>query len=178
MRECQQKVTMYQEEADKIEAEARPFDEKLKMIAKKKAELEKRRDAVQKEKQRISTFTSRKGRLLEQLKAERKVPPPEKERQNIRKKMAKIAKQRMELAEEHVQLARAVIEEQVESTRLGLEYLQIAANKAALDELCEKKAAKFTKALDDWVDTEYRQVKDESKKALHYVHAVMDEAEP
>ncbi|KAK7029359.1 Structural maintenance of chromosomes protein 5 [Paramarasmius palmivorus] len=180
IREHKQKVAVCAEEVDKLMAEAKPHEDELKDLQNKKTDLERRKEAVQKEKQRINTFQSRKERFVTQLKAEKKVPPPEKERQNIRKKMAKIAKDRMVLADEHVKLVRAVIDEQVESTRLGLEYLQIAANKIAFEELCEKKAEKFTKALEEWgkVDAEYRHVKDQSKEALYHVHSVMDEAPP
>jgi structural maintenance of chromosomes protein 5 len=44
-------------------------------------------------------------------------------------------------------LARAIISEQTENTRTGLEYVQVGANKAALKDLCERKDEKYQSAL-------------------------------
>lgn len=44
-------------------------------------------------------------------------------------------------------LVRGVINDQVEATRVGLEYLQVGANKAALEVLCEKKDEKYNAAF-------------------------------
>lgn len=47
----------------------------------------------------------------------------------------------------------------METTRVGLEYLQVNANKIALQELCNKKDEKFNKALEEF----------EKSMSLHHV---------
>jgi len=42
---------------------------------------------------------------------------------------------------------RSLIREQAENTRVALEFVQVAANKAALDALCKEKDEEFQKAL-------------------------------
>ena len=49
-------------------------------------------------------------------------------------------------------LVRAAIRDQIEATRVGIEYLQVGANKTALEELCQQKDAKYTKAVAEWQD--------------------------
>ncbi len=47
-------------------------------------------------------------------------------------------------------LVHAIIHEQQECTRIGLRYLQLSANKIALQELCERKDAKHQNALKEY----------------------------
>lgn len=42
---------------------------------------------------------------------------------------------------------RSLIRDQAESTRVALEFVQVGANKAALDALCKEKDEEFQKAL-------------------------------
>jgi hypothetical protein len=44
-------------------------------------------------------------------------------------------------------LIRAAIADQVEATRSGLEFLQVSANKNALEALCQEKDEKYQRAL-------------------------------
>lgn len=53
-------------------------------------------------------------------------------------------------------LARSVITEQTETTRIGLEFLQIGANKAALQELCDRKDTKYENALREFNEGKLR----------------------
>jgi hypothetical protein len=44
---------------------------------------------------------------------------------------------------------RSLIRDQAENTRVALEYVQVGANKAALDAMCKEKDEEFQKALAD-----------------------------
>jgi hypothetical protein len=48
------------------------------------------------------------------------------------------------------ELARAIIMEQTENTRIGLQFVQVGANKAALKDLCQKKDEKYESALSEF----------------------------
>lgn len=43
--------------------------------------------------------------------------------------------------------------EQQETTRIGLEYLQISANRAFLDELCKRKDEKYNQAMEEFAES-------------------------
>lgn len=44
---------------------------------------------------------------------------------------------------------RSLIRDQAENTRVALEFVQVGANKAALDAMCKEKDEEFQKALAD-----------------------------
>jgi hypothetical protein len=45
---------------------------------------------------------------------------------------------------------RSLIRDQAENTRVALEFVQVGANKAALEALCQEKDDQFQKALSDF----------------------------
>jgi structural maintenance of chromosomes protein 5 len=52
------------------------------------------------------------------------------------------------------ELMRSLIRDQAENTRIALEYVQVGANKAALDALCKEKDEQFQKALAEFNEGE------------------------
>lgn len=52
------------------------------------------------------------------------------------------------------ELMRSLIRDQAENTRIALEYVQVGANKAALDALCKEKDEEFQKALAEFNEGE------------------------
>ncbi|KAJ7021821.1 hypothetical protein C8F04DRAFT_1273230 [Mycena alexandri] len=67
-----------------------------------------------------------------------------------------------------IDLARDVIDEQVQATTLGLQYLQIGAKKAALKELWDRKDAKYQAALAEFnkIDAEFEKTKESTRTLL------------
>jgi len=49
---------------------------------------------------------------------------------------------------------RSLIRDQAENTRVALEYVQVGANKAALEALCKEKDDEFQKALAEFNEGE------------------------
>lgn len=88
----------------------------------------------------------------------------EDERAKLKKRLFEISKKRVRIVKEYTvcflccdcvgkltstpqQLIRAAIADQVEATRSGLEFLQVGANKNALETLCQEKDEKYQRAL-------------------------------
>ncbi|KAF9076995.1 P-loop containing nucleoside triphosphate hydrolase protein [Rhodocollybia butyracea] len=132
-------ISMLKDEGRKIEAEAKALDEKA---------------------------VTRERTILKQKKS---VPSADQERLEIRTQLVNLAKKRLKIVKEYTTHSKKVVLEQQETTRLGLQYLQVNANRAALETLCEKKDEKYNRAMDEFrkIDDEYNEVKKLSKEALN-----------
>jgi structural maintenance of chromosomes protein 5 len=53
------------------------------------------------------------------------------------------------------ELVRGSIKDQEDTTRIGIKYLQIGANKAALEDLAQEKDAEYTEALAEFGKGEF-----------------------
>ncbi|KAJ7760373.1 hypothetical protein B0H16DRAFT_1719878 [Mycena metata] len=86
----------------------------------------------------------------------------------LRAQIMAIAKKRVKLVSEAVELSRDVITEQMRATTLGLQYLQIGAKKTALKELCDRKDAKYQTALAEFnrIDAEFAEIKETTRTLL------------
>ncbi|KAJ6604030.1 hypothetical protein B0H10DRAFT_2229461 [Mycena sp. CBHHK59/15] len=86
----------------------------------------------------------------------------------IRGQILAIAKKRVKLVKDAVEVSHAVITEQTKGTRLALQYLQVGAKKVALKELCDKKDERYNVALAEFnkIDSEFKKLKDKSRTLL------------
>ncbi|KAL0581479.1 Structural maintenance of chromosomes protein 5 [Marasmius crinis-equi] len=167
LQEQQVKLEAFAEEEERLREQHRAVGLEIDEWQRKKAALEKRKAAIDKENQRKKSLQNKIARAQATMENERNKPSADAERRRIRRKIAEIAKKRTIIAKEYLNLTRAAAEELTASTRCGLEYLQISANKEALEELCNQKDAKFKKAMEEFnkVDAEYNQLKTDSKAA-------------
>ncbi|KAK0188724.1 P-loop containing nucleoside triphosphate hydrolase protein [Armillaria mellea] len=162
-----------------------------------KDDIAVRKDAIQKEVQRRTTLTTRQKRAEAELKSLLNKPSAEQERVEIKKGIYKISKQRVAIVKEYKarylptwcsctmliwsqEYARSIIEEQSKATRLGLEFLQVGANHAALRELCNRKDERYNIALAEFnkADEAFKEIKAESKELLLESRTAIDNCEP
>lgn len=109
----------------------------------------------------LTSFLAREENSVKQLKA---APSVEQDRQKFKTQLTKICNRRLTMVKEYrvgymccscsshclilVQtLAGDVIKDQNDATRIGLEYLQVGANVAALKRLCAEKDVKYENAV-------------------------------
>ncbi|OBZ70474.1 Structural maintenance of chromosomes protein 5 [Grifola frondosa] len=82
----------------------------------------------------------------------RNAPPVDTERGQLKNRLLANARKRADLVKEYTKLVRGAIKEQKEATRVGLEYLQILANKSALEQLWEVQEQEYRQALAEFND--------------------------
>ncbi|KAG7097539.1 hypothetical protein E1B28_004878 [Marasmius oreades] len=178
IQEQQIKLKDLEEEHQKVAEQRRALDLEHTEQQREKAALDRRKDAIREERMRKEALRPKIDRLKVQLRNEKDKPTADAERKRVRREMAKIAKRRTSLANEHLNLARDVIAEQTAATRAGLENMQLEANKAVLEQLCQKKDEKHRKTLDEFheADAEYTRIKAESKVALEIARDAHEQA--
>ncbi|KAJ8087221.1 Structural maintenance of chromosomes protein 5 [Marasmius tenuissimus] len=178
LQQLQVELEGHNEEEQKLNERARATREEINDFQRKKEDIDKRKEAIRQEVKRKQTLKTRIDRQKATLKNERNAPSAEAERKRIRRKMAEIARKRTTIAKEYLNLSRAAVEEMTNSTRIGLEYLQMSANQAALADLVDKKDAKHAKALEVFniADAEYTKIKHDSKAALQAAQNAFGEA--
>ncbi|KIJ94730.1 hypothetical protein K443DRAFT_683517 [Laccaria amethystina LaAM-08-1] len=140
--------------------------------------VKSRKEEIKNEQKRIATAQSRLIRLRDQLKQYLSQPSADEERKKLRKKLLAISQQRMVNARDYTDLAHAIVPEAQVCAHAGIQYLQVGANRAALQELCNKKDEKFQTALAEFnaVNEAFIQIKDETKRCLAENRQIVDEA--
>ncbi|KAF7351896.1 Structural maintenance of chromosomes protein 5 [Mycena venus] len=168
LQRCKQEAAEIHDEEREIGMEAKRLD---KVEAEHKsvlAQIDKRINAIKAEASRKERI-QRKLKTVEQtLAAALKKGNAAEEGARLRAQIMTIAKKRVKLVAEAVELSRDVITEQQKATTLGLQYLQIGAKKAALKELCDKKDAKYQTALAEFnkIDAAFLKSKAETKELM------------
>ncbi|KAF8437175.1 hypothetical protein L210DRAFT_2358298 [Boletus edulis BED1] len=82
------------------------------------------------------------------------------------KELEGLSRKRVKISLEYTQLINAAVADQVAATRSGLEFLQVGANKNALDTLCQQKDAGYQRALAEFEEANriYVELKAEAKE--------------
>ncbi|KAF8887234.1 hypothetical protein CPB84DRAFT_1786919 [Gymnopilus junonius] len=155
MQEAQQHIAMCDEEVLPIRRQLKKIAEEDQVYAERHAAMQKKKDAIRNESRRVQSAKSKCQSKKNALQTEMRKPPVEQERKKLKKKLMANTQQRLILAKEYTTLVHAIIDEQERCTKVGLNYLQIAANMAALQELS------FTK-----VNDQFGKIKTESKEIL------------
>ncbi|TFK43988.1 P-loop containing nucleoside triphosphate hydrolase protein [Crucibulum laeve] len=165
-------------EKQSIDAEMAEVLEGDKEFQKRHDSVKSRKDAIKAEGKRKATAQSKLSSYRSQLHDRLNAPSVADERARLKKSLLNITKKRLIIARDYTGLARAIIDEQVEATRVGLQYLQVSANKTALDELCKRKDEKFRTALIlfNEVDAQFKKIKAESHDMLTKSQNILKEA--
>ncbi|KAF9458464.1 P-loop containing nucleoside triphosphate hydrolase protein [Collybia nuda] len=172
-----QELGLYDEERQRLDKEARDIAEEDKIFQKRGQALKARKEAItQAETRRVQT-TAKLERNEAHLKNLKAHPTASAERVKVKKELLSITKKRVGIAKEYTELARSIIPEQKETTKTGLKFVQVGANKAALQELCNRKDDKYQTALATFneVDAQFQTIKTESKAALDESRRVIGE---
>ncbi|TFK69418.1 hypothetical protein BDN72DRAFT_614626 [Pluteus cervinus] len=135
--ESRQAITIIESQRAEIDAQHKIVmaedSEILTRLNGVKARRDAARDALQKRRQQEHKLKTWNDHLQELLNA----PPVEQERARLKKKLLNVSKSRVQIARDYTAISKTVVEEQMASTRAGLEHLQAGANKAALEALCQ-----------------------------------------
>ncbi|KAF8076878.1 hypothetical protein FPV67DRAFT_1605252 [Lyophyllum atratum] len=176
----QQEIYNLDREREELDTEARTIANEDKVFMGRLENVKQRRNAVQKTMEDRAKTESKLRRNEGTLAGLINQPSADIERVRLKRDLFNITKKRIQIAKEYSGLARSVIAEQTEATRVGIRFLQVGANRAALQELCNKKDEKHQTALAEFnkVDEEFQAVKVASKAALDASRDVMNAIEP
>ncbi|KAF7362946.1 Structural maintenance of chromosomes protein 5 [Mycena venus] len=165
LQRCKQEAAEIHDEEREIGMEAKRLDKVESEHKAVVAAIDKRIGAIKAEATRQENV-KRKMRGFEQTLAAALKKGNEVEASvKLRAEIKRIAKERVKLVSEAVELARDVVTDQMKATQLGLQYIQIGAKKAALKELCDRKDAKYQTALAEFnkIDEHFLKTKAEAK---------------
>ncbi|KAH7912946.1 hypothetical protein BJ138DRAFT_1147123 [Hygrophoropsis aurantiaca] len=127
--------------------------------------LENRKKAVNDQKRRLAQLAARIETSKDKINELENAPSMEDERARLKKKLLELSKRRIKIVKDYSLLIRGAITDQVEATRSGLEFLQVGANKNALEVLCQEKDEQYQKALAEFeeADAKFTQAKADAK---------------
>ncbi|KIK65311.1 hypothetical protein GYMLUDRAFT_38753 [Collybiopsis luxurians FD-317 M1] len=170
-------VGAHDEEIERSKQEGRKIEEEAKEIDKRGQAIQARINAANKKRAEKDSLKQNLVRERNMLKQKKNAPSADQERTEIRKQLVNIAKKRVKIVKDYMALAKKVVIEQQETTRIGLEFLQLSANKSALEELCKKKDDKYNQALAEFsrIDADYSDIKKRSKEALNEFRAALND---
>ncbi|KZT29504.1 P-loop containing nucleoside triphosphate hydrolase protein [Neolentinus lepideus HHB14362 ss-1] len=143
-------------------------------------EFMERKKAVQKTQEKLQRMEINRASAQKQLEMERNKPSVKDRRADLNRKTLINCQKRAKLARDYNDLARAVIAEQAEATRIGLQYLQIGANAKALEKLVKQHDEEFQTTYEEYtkVNEIFQAAKTESKEKLDISRAKLDAADP
>ncbi|KAI0058575.1 P-loop containing nucleoside triphosphate hydrolase protein [Artomyces pyxidatus] len=182
-RSIQERVAQAQERRNIAMAEQEQLaaeDKELKRIHNEyKAKydgLNNRKSKVMNEKKRLQKLEGQIHAAKMRLEELNKAPSLDAEREKLKSKLRDLMKKRAAIAKQYAELIRSAIKEQVVATKLGLQYLQVGSNKAALDVLIQERDYECNEALAAFNDAHkvYNRLKAESKEKLELSKEKLD----
>lgn len=169
---------------------AQSFDDKIQELGQEEAqhrkehnELKKKIDALtqrQKKSRDDQIKHQRLGHTLKEKESEltrlQNAPSPEAERSRLKQQILRVAAKRIQIVSEYSKSIRQVIDETKQMTKLGLQYLQISANKREVERIWEERNQDLIKAQEEWriADEEYREAKADVAEKLKISKAKLD----
>ncbi|KAJ3780522.1 hypothetical protein GGU10DRAFT_391209 [Lentinula aff. detonsa] len=162
-------VTAHNEEIEQLKEQEKQIDAEAKENDELGKSIKDRTDAALKArttKEKLKQSTTREKNILRQKRA---APSAVQERADIRVELVNVARRRVKIVKDYLAVVKQIAAEQQETTRIGLEFVQISANRTALEQLCKKKDEKYNRAMDEFakIDAEYNEAKKRSKEALN-----------
>ncbi|KAJ8594009.1 hypothetical protein M405DRAFT_543679 [Rhizopogon salebrosus TDB-379] len=154
IQEARQALEVINGEANNLAAEERDIRAQEAQFKEKFDALDGRKKAVNDAKRHLATLAAKIENNKNKLKDLENAPSVDEERAKLKKKLLDFSKKRIKIAKEYTQLIRAAIADQVEATRSGLEFLQVSANKNALEALCQEKDEKYQRALAEFEEAD------------------------
>ncbi|KAI0774684.1 P-loop containing nucleoside triphosphate hydrolase protein [Trametes elegans] len=156
-----------QEEKELAEKEAR-IHAAHKAYKEAHDDIMRRKLAVQTEQKKLQSIQLRLEDYQKKLDKLRAAPSVDIERTQLKQELLTLAHKRVKNVQEYVQIMRAAIQDQKRATRAGLEYLQAAANKAALENMCMEQKAAIDEAEAEAlrIHAEFKALKEDSLQKL------------
>ncbi|KAI6040437.1 hypothetical protein EDC04DRAFT_1511156 [Pisolithus marmoratus] len=147
IQEARQALEVINEGANELAAEERSIREVEAVYKKKFDELDERKKKVNETKKRLGSLAGKIEVSKTKLAQLENAPPVDDERARLKQKLLDISQKRVKVAKDYTQLIRALIVDQIAATRSGIEFLQVGANRNALDALCQEKDERYQRAL-------------------------------
>ncbi|KAH9482179.1 Structural maintenance of chromosomes protein 5 [Psilocybe cubensis] len=167
------------------EEEKSDINKRLDGVYAKDREFQQRHNEIKERSEQIKNELKRRQRNEGLLKAKsanlkklKDAPSIEEKRKALREQLKLNAVQRAKHAREYTDLAYTIIAQHDKCTIAALEYMQISANKHALEELCNRKDKQYSDTLQEFgrVQEQYMEIKAQSKRALEETRKMLDEA--
>ncbi|KAF9236197.1 P-loop containing nucleoside triphosphate hydrolase protein [Melanogaster broomeanus] len=147
IQEARQALELINEGANALAAEERGIRAQEAQFKMKFEALDARKKKVNDAQRELATLSARIVTSKNKLKELENEPSVDVERVRLKKKLLDLSKKRVKIAKDYTQLIRAAIADQAAATRSGLEFLQVGANKTALEALCQQKDERYQRAL-------------------------------
>ncbi|KAL4076371.1 hypothetical protein J3A83DRAFT_2194372 [Scleroderma citrinum] len=166
IQEARQALEVINEAANELAAEDRNIRAEDSEYKEKHGKLEDKKKKINDAKKHLATLKAKIGANKAKLKELENAPSVDDERSRLRQKLLDISKKRVKVATEYSQLIRAAIVDQTAATRSGIEFLQVAANRNALEALCQEKDDKYQRALAEFeqADRIFLATKEDAKR--------------
>ncbi|KAN0097138.1 P-loop containing nucleoside triphosphate hydrolase protein [Tylopilus felleus] len=145
--DARQALDAINEEATDLAVEERKIRAEDTEYKKKFKDLEDQKKTVTDTQKHVATLRAKIVTSKNKLKELESAPSADEERTRLRKKLLDLSRKRVQISHQYTQLIVAAVADQVAATRSGLEFLQVGANKTALDVLCQQKDAGYQRAL-------------------------------
>ncbi|KAJ7594061.1 P-loop containing nucleoside triphosphate hydrolase protein [Mycena floridula] len=175
IRELETELSVALDQAKELEKRLDELHKENDVFEDRAHALKQRREAIKEERARVAKIKGNLDRHKRNLQEMKNAPSPQVERDSIKRKLKDLTKKRVSNLKEYSRICRSIISDQRETTKCGLEYLQVGANRAALKALCDIKDEKFNRAMEEFnrVDELFHKRKDESAVALERSKAVI-----
>ncbi|KAL6307041.1 P-loop containing nucleoside triphosphate hydrolase protein [Sparassis latifolia] len=179
LREANQKLTLCQEEAKTLTDDDARIREEHRQHKRQHDDIISRRNAVVDLQKKFESFRYNIEKEQTKVNDLRSMPSVEDERIRLRSQLVVLTKKRADIVKDFSKIIRSVITTQQEATRIGLEYLQVAANKTALEAMCQDQEEEYQKAVAEFNDAHrrYEVAKEDSKLKLRVSMAKLDEVD-
>ncbi|KAF9554516.1 P-loop containing nucleoside triphosphate hydrolase protein [Agrocybe pediades] len=177
IKNCKMRIDMIDSQKKELQKKQNELDKELKDFEERVAAIKKRRQEITEQQKLLSKMKSSLAAMIKSLKDLKSKPPPEKRKKELEEQLKKINQRRAKIAKEYLDLAQAIIDEQEQCTKAGLRYLQINANKQALEQLSATKNVRLSQVTQQCnaVHAEYNQCKEVTVEILARTRTALKE---
>ncbi|KIJ69821.1 hypothetical protein HYDPIDRAFT_78852 [Hydnomerulius pinastri MD-312] len=154
IQEARQALEVINEGANNLAAEERGIRAEETQFKKTYEALDARKKKVNDVKKHLAALSAKIGTNKNKLNELENAPSVDEERTRLKRKLLDLSKKRVRIAKEYTQLIRAAISDQTAATRSGIEFLQVGANKNALEALCQEKDERYQRALAEFEEAD------------------------
>ncbi|KAI5121182.1 hypothetical protein M0805_005983 [Coniferiporia weirii] len=175
--EAKQLLMEAEAEIKKIGHQIHEAGETIKDINKQKSDIEARKKAVREVERKLQSLHIKLGQKRQTLDIEESAPSADETRNKLRQEGFEIARKRANIVKQLQEIIREVIQDNTRASVVGLKYLQIGANKIALEELVRTHNVEYNEAAQAYqaISNEFTKMKDITKEKLRISRAKLEE---
>lgn len=175
-RDAARQIALIEEEDAELKEQEKEVDKEDKGFRERTASCTKRRTTIQNHKAKVMRAEENLKKAERQYKTALNAPSVDEKSEGIKRELGEVVRKRKAVAYEYAHLAREILTENVEASRLALKALQIKANGIALEETIKKKQAKYNAALQEFqrINDEFDKCKTDSTEHLKLYKQVVE----